>query len=81
MELSPFVLLTDDSDSVIDLEIAIAGDAVTANAAAPPISISRRVNSAIISAPCGALQHILGFTHPICLQTLVLDSERVLLAL
>jgi hypothetical protein len=43
MESSPFALFS-DSESVIDLEIATTGTVVAANAAAPPISMSRRVN-------------------------------------
>jgi len=40
-------VLFSDSGSVIDLELATAGNVVAANAAAPPISMSRRVNLAI----------------------------------
>jgi hypothetical protein len=35
------------SESLIDLEITTVGNVVAANAAAPPISMSRRVNLAI----------------------------------
>jgi hypothetical protein len=54
MESSPFVLFS-DSESVIDLETATLGNVVAAKVATPPISKSRRVNSAIYLLPlCSA---------------------------
>jgi hypothetical protein len=50
MELSPIVLFS-DTESVIDLEITTAGNVVAANAAAPPISMSRRLNLPIRPLP------------------------------
>jgi hypothetical protein len=41
------LLSSSDTESVIDVESAMAGKVVAAKAAAPPISMSRRVNSAI----------------------------------
>src|SRR5271155_5454257 len=50
IESSPVVLFS-DSESVIDLESAALGNPVAAKAATPPISRSRRVNSAIYLVP------------------------------
>src|SRR5215471_10850667 len=50
MESSPFVSLS-DCESVIDFECDTAGNVVPANTAAPPISMSRRVNLAILPPP------------------------------
>jgi hypothetical protein len=46
IESSPFVSLS-NSEFVIDLGSAVAGNVLAASAAAPPISMSRRVNVAI----------------------------------
>src|ERR1700679_3007492 len=46
MESSPFVVFV-NTESVIDLEIATLGNVAAAKVTAPPISRSRRVNSAI----------------------------------
>jgi hypothetical protein len=54
MESSPSVLFS-DREFVFDLESATAGNVVAANAAAPLIRMSRRVNSAIYLLPlCSA---------------------------
>jgi hypothetical protein len=58
MESSPFVVFV-NIESVIDLENTTLGNVVAANAATPPISRSRRVNSAIY--PLSVLNNNPGF--------------------